>query len=261
MTDARFHPCCNIPTHECTSGVQGLTGLHYAAGRGQAEVVNFLLQNGACAYQKDYDVSMRPVPACCMTTVLSQPSMSLPQSLAIAILLCHYNRAMHYLCCHVFLMQFQMQMSGNMSAHCRHVIAAVLKFVAYMQGESPEFAAREAAVAQPNDPISDILLGLFRDHKAMAHVRRSCKYKQQKADELAQLRSQHQDKIKALQALRSPAVMTALCCLQLTVKGKPGLPQPLVQQIATSLLPNRCTISHQGFYAHPLSWRQSLHRM
>ena len=79
-----------------------------------------------------------------------------------------------------------------------------------VQGDTPESNAKRAAAAQPDHPVSHKLLDLFKNHRATAHKRRSHKYKQEKADELAQLKSQHQDKIKALQAFRHAAVVTAL---------------------------------------------------
>lgn len=40
--------------------MQGMSGLHYAAGQGKVDVLEFLLQHGANLGQKDADVGLLP---------------------------------------------------------------------------------------------------------------------------------------------------------------------------------------------------------
>ena len=73
----------------------------------------------------------------------------------------------------------------------------------------------------------------------MARKRYSHQYKQQRTDELTQIKSQHNAKIQALQARRKAQLMTAVLCLQLAAPHKSGLPQPLIQHIGKLLVQPR----------------------
>lgn len=95
-------------------------------------------------------------------------------------------------------------------------------------GDTPEQVARDALGRHPTGH-SQKVFNVFFQHRQTARRRSSSKYKQQRADELTQIKAQVNEKIKALQAMRKAQLMTALCCLQLPAPHKPRLPQPLVQ--------------------------------
>ena len=97
-----------------------------------------------------------------------------------------------------------------------------------VQGDTPEQVARDALGRHPTGH-SQKVFNVFFQHRQTARRRSSSKYKQQRADELTQIKAQVNEKIKALQAMRKAQLMTALCCLQLPAPHKPRLPQPLVQ--------------------------------
>ena len=67
-----------------------MAGLHYATDRVQVDVVEFLLQSGACTSLKDHDVSMRLSGACFNTSILLQQKdttiIIMPQCFALALL-------------------------------------------------------------------------------------------------------------------------------------------------------------------------------